>query len=159
MNKATCFLIVIGIMMLPLVMAKLGQVRRQSHTTKDDDYYFPPFKMATLTLVDADADRDVVVLTQRYLLDARDVPRFSIRADFHTTFPTKSVVFMVDNKMVRIEQTAPFALNGNNRTNYYPWYPTETGMTTFTAIPYSGRNATGMIGPIAREAILVRGYV
>jgi hypothetical protein len=66
---------------------------------------------------------------------------------------------MVGNKVVRIEKTAPYALNGNNRTDYYPWFPTETGMTTFTAIPYSGRNATGLTGPIAREAILVRGYV
>jgi hypothetical protein len=32
-------------------------------------------------------------------------------------------------------------------------------MTTFTAIPYSGWNATGLVGPVAREAILVRGYV
>lgn len=109
-----------------------------------------------LILVDADTDQDLDVLTNRYLVEIAIFPRISIRAEPDPAFPTQSVVFQVDNRVIRIENSPPYALNGNMGTDYKAWTPEATGMTYIEATPYSGKDATGVAGKTIAVSVLMR---
>jgi hypothetical protein len=99
------------------------------------------------------------VLWDRYLISADEIPHFSMRADFDPSFPTESVVFKVDDRVVKTEAKAPYALSGNSGPDYFPFQPfTPAGMTTFEAIAYSGKQATGTIGPRIVVTVMLVGY-
>lgn len=110
-----------------------------------------------LILVDADSDQDIDVLTNRYLVEMAIFPRINIRAEPYPGFSTKSVVFSVDTKVMRIENTKPYAIMGNRGQDYFAWSPTEyQGMTLIEATPYSGKNGQGTAGPKAKISIVIR---
>jgi hypothetical protein len=64
----------------------------------------------------------------------------SIRANT-TPASAGSVRFLLNHRFVRTENVVPYALNGDQDGNYYPWSPSP-GDYTLTAIPYTkhGRN-------------------
>jgi hypothetical protein len=140
--------------------ARGGHLRRRldGWTYVNGTYVFVP-PNSTLTLVNADTGNDVSVLWDQYLILADQIPHFSMRADFDPAFPTESVQFKVDNKVVKTEAKAPYALNGNSGPNYFPFQPfTPAGVTTFEAIAYSGEQAAGTVGPSIVVTVMLNGY-
>ncbi len=103
----------------------------------------------SLTLINADTDQPIVGYDP--LLSGATInfatlgtQNLNIRAN---TVPATvgSVKFVLDGSPFRIEGGAPYALNGNNGTDYYAWTP-SLGSHTLQVIPYSGGNATGTQG-------------
>ena len=69
----------------------------------------------------------------------------NVRADIE---PVGSVVFYLNGKKVRTENVAPYALFGDSPLgDYRDWYP-NWGTYTIRAIPFSGKNGTGVAGPV-----------
>ena len=56
-----------------------------------------------------------------------------------------SVAFILDGKLVRTENGAPFALAGDNGGVYLKWTPV-VGSHTLRAVAYSGDDRTGSTG-------------
>ncbi len=72
------------------------------------------------------------------------------------TLPSRvgSVDFILDGRSYRLENSGPYALAGNNGTDYASWTPT-LGQHTLTAIAYSGSNRTGTASPAYTIAFAV----
>ena len=65
-----------------------------------------------------------------------------------------SVDFLLDGRSYLLENSGPYALAGNNGTDYASWTPT-LGQHTLTAIAYSGSNRTGTASPAYTIAFTV----
>lgn len=103
--------------------------------------------VTSLTLIDADSDTDIGPLTAGAIIDlsALGTSDLNIRAN---TQPSTigSVRFGLDgNSSYRIENGAPYALEGNSGSDYADWTP-SLGNHTVTATPYSGSGASGSAG-------------
>lgn len=72
-----------------------------------------------------------------------DGSALNVRAD--VTGTVGSVAFILDGKLVRTENGAPFALAGDNGGVYLKWTPT-VGSHTLRAVPYSSDDRAGSIG-------------
>jgi hypothetical protein len=104
----------------------------------------------SFTLINADTDKPIAgfdPLPNNATLNLARLPtrNLSIRVN---TNPTKvgSVQFTLDDAMLRVENTAPYAIAGDNGgTDYLPWTP-ALGTHTLIATPYSGSKATGTAG-------------
>jgi hypothetical protein len=105
-----------------------------------------PPRVEQLTLVNTDTDMDLMELTEASTLNL-DVlpPNLTLRAD--TDPPVVgSVVLQVDSGAPRMENTAPYTLSDmTSPTDYTPW-SLGLGSHTITVTPYSGANATGIVG-------------
>ncbi len=102
-----------------------------------------PTISGTFTLVDADSDEDIRVLHDGDVLSKSDAEQFSIR--FDPAEPAGSVMFAVNGSNVRIENEAPYALQGDINGDYTPWNK-PPGAYTLTATPYSEPRAGGTAG-------------
>ena len=104
-----------------------------------------------LTLINADTDQPVAgfdPIPGGAVLDLAALPtrRLNVRAD--TSPPTVgSLLFGLDaNPSYRAENSAPYALGGNNGADYEPWTP-AVGAHTLTATAYTQSQASGQAGP------------
>jgi hypothetical protein len=102
--------------------------------------------VTSLTLVNADTDKDIGLLTEGYTINFTTIGTNKLNVRANTNPATVgSVVFTLDGVRIITENGAPYALKGNSGTNYYPWTPT-VGSHTLTATPYSGADASGTVG-------------
>jgi len=100
--------------------------------------------VASFTLINADTDTDIRQLSDGNVIT--DTGNLNIRAN---TVPgtVGSVVFSYDgNPEYRIENVAPYALEGDDpQGDYADWIPTP-GLHSLTATPYTGTGAGGTAG-------------
>src|SRR5262249_40666977 len=105
-----------------------------------------PPRVEQLTLVNTDTDMDIMEVTEASTLNL-DVlpPNLTARAD--TDPPVVgSVVLQVDSAQPRTENSAPYTIHTHNPpADYMPWNLT-LGAHTVTATPFTGPNATGVVG-------------
>jgi hypothetical protein len=73
------------------------------------------------------------------------LPTQNLNVEATTTGVVGSVVFKLDGTVFRIENTAPYALAGNNGTDYFPWTP-SLGGHNLTATAYPQPNGQGTAG-------------
>ena len=107
-----------------------------------------------LTLVSADADRDIGALADGATLDLAATGAVSVRAD--VAGDVRSVRFAVDGETVRTESTAPYALAGDREGDYAAW-AIGPGRHTLEATPYPQPGAKGPAGKALRVAFTVVG--
>ncbi len=101
--------------------------------------------LTKLQLINADAGFSLGALRAKETFNLPDLPtrNLSIKALYDTS--PGSVVFDIDGSE-QVENSAPFALKGNNADgSYIPWTP-SVGMHTLTVTPYTGANQTGIAG-------------
>jgi hypothetical protein len=97
-------------------------------------------------VVNADTDLDSKQLTQQDIIDFSDVGTKNINIRAEVVPIGGSVKFGFDgNSAYRIENTAPFSIGGDSAGDYAAWTPT-VGNHILTVTPYSGLNATGIMG-------------
>lgn len=102
-------------------------------------------KVSDLTLINADTDNDIRVLTDNDTIDpAKDGISLSIRADTEPAV-VGSVVFELDGSVVRTESAAPYSLTGDNSGDFSPM-DISPGDHTLTATPYSAGGGGGTKG-------------
>jgi hypothetical protein len=106
-----------------------------------------PQEVVALTLINADTDQPLVIMTDGMTLTLSSLPtrNLNIRAE---TSPTVvgSVRFALDGKSnYRTETTAPYALAGDDSGDYRAWTP-ASGSHTVKGTPYSGSSASGAQG-------------
>ena len=53
--------------------------------------------------------------------------------------------FTLDGKTFHVENGVPYAILGNNGTDYKPWTP-GVGAHTLVVTPFGGADATGLAG-------------
>jgi hypothetical protein len=93
------------------------------------------------TLVDPYSDIDIRALHDYDTIDGTNRP--TIRANVNDN--TKSVRFFLNGKRISTSNTDPHSLYGDAKGNYNPG-KLKPGDYVFTAVPYSGRKATGVEG-------------
>lgn len=88
-----------------------------------------------LILVDAERNQPLFELTDGYVIDKSKLPTFSVQAIVDSK-QVKSVMFVVDGRIVKKEKHEPYAIAGDkSRGNYNPWY-VDLGQHVITAAPY-----------------------
>lgn len=100
----------------------------------------------SFTLVNADTDEDIQTLTEGNEITLDKNTHYNIRYN-HEGDPA-SVVFEHNDRIVRTENAAPFALAGDRKGDYLPWEAVTPGAHKVTATAYRDFNGTG-----AREII------
>ncbi|HXH18841.1 MAG TPA: T9SS type A sorting domain-containing protein, partial [Chitinophagales bacterium] len=101
-------------------------------------------KVSSLTLVYECALGTVGPLFDGKIISRDTLCRFNVRADL-CQLPVGSVKFVI-NGTTKIENTAPYALYGDQPVGCYkPWIP-NPGNYTLSVTAYSGSNATGTAG-------------
>jgi hypothetical protein len=113
------------------------------------------------TLVNADTDEDIIEIKEGDVININALPTTHLNVRANTDPATVgSVLFSLRGPQRRdhIENSAPYALFGNNGQDYLPWTPEPaTGDYTLTATPYSAAAAGGEKGRAYRVAFsLVR---
>jgi hypothetical protein len=98
-----------------------------------------------LTLFDADADTKIITMTNNMVINTTVYTSISVLAYPSESFPTGSVQFKCDGRVVRTENAPPYAVNGNTGRNIYPWKP-SLGVHILTVTPFSDINAKGTAG-------------
>jgi len=98
-----------------------------------------------LTLIDAASDLPLAALNHGDVVDLSQTDRgINVRADVQGS--VGSVRFALnENENFRTENTAPYALHGDNQGDYSEWVP-ASGEYTVTATPYAKSNASGTPG-------------
>jgi hypothetical protein len=100
--------------------------------------------VANLVLINAATDHDLRSLTNGATIDlSTDGSSLNIRAE--VTGTVGSIAFILDGATYRVENTAPYAIRGDNDGDYLPWTP-ALGSHTLNVIPYSGPNRSGTLG-------------
>jgi hypothetical protein len=102
-------------------------------------------KLVSFTLINADTDTDIKVISNGEVLNLAKLPtkNLNIRAN---TSPSKvgSVVFNLNGK-IKNENTAPYSLKGDNNGDYVGWIP-SLGDYVLTGSVYSLVNGGGIAG-------------
>lgn len=96
------------------------------------------------TIVNADTDEDIQPLNDGDVFVKPAGTQINIRYD--ATSNPGSVVFKHQNKVVRTENAAPFALRGDYNGNYLPWAGAVPGDHRIDATPYSLDRGLGTAG-------------
>ncbi len=106
---------------------------------------FEYFAMAPdrFTLVDATTDQDIYDMENSAVV--RMFPTRKINIRYNPVGNPASVVFKVDGVQRRIENTAPFALGGDNNGDYHPVTNLLEGFRELIAEEYSGNNGSGQL--------------
>lgn len=98
----------------------------------------------SFTLVNADTDEDIRVLTDGEVITKSETENINIR--FNPAEPPGSVRFTLNGSNVRTENAAPYSLAGDVSGDYAPWTGASPGAYTLTATPYSASGAGGTAG-------------
>lgn len=101
-----------------------------------------PGAVTALILVDAATDTDIGPLTSPASVT---VPPGGINIRAEVSGAPGSVRFVLDGSPYRVENTAPYSLEGDTNGDYAAWNPTS-GLHTVTATPFCGSGATGTMG-------------
>jgi hypothetical protein len=104
-----------------------------------------PGAVTGLVLVDAATDADIGPLTSPATIT---VPAGGVNIRAEVSGAPGSVKFGLDaNPSYRVEDTAPYSLEGDAGGDYAAWNP-ASGPHTVTATPYCGSGATGTVGSV-----------
>ncbi len=111
-------------------------------------WVFEPLAVNGFTLVNAVSDQDLFELQDGAVINLATLPtnKLNVRADVELT-AGGSVTFERNGVHVRTENTAPYAMAGDNPSgNYSVWTP-AVGDYEICATPHSGYGGTGVSGP------------
>jgi hypothetical protein len=104
--------------------------------------------VVSFTLVDAGTQKDIGPLTNGHIIDfdILGTKQLNIRANTNSS-PAGSVVFHLDGIHENTDNSAPYAIKGNNGNGklYNSWTP-SVGSHTLTAIPYKAADGRGIEG-------------
>lgn len=98
------------------------------------------------TLVNATSDRNLTTLRDGATINLATLPSRQLNVRASVSGRVESVRFGLDDVAAfRTDSSAPYALAGNKRKNYYAWTP-GLGVHTLVATPYSRDRAAGAAG-------------
>ncbi|ACB75202.1 hypothetical protein [Opitutus terrae] len=107
--------------------------------------------VATLTLIDAAAQRDLRVLdASSTIVLSVDGKALNVRAEVSGS--AGCVAFYLNGSHIRTENLAPYAFAADDSGVYRKWTP-PLGKSTLRAVAYSGANRSGTAG-VAKEVVL-----
>ena len=104
----------------------------------------PPRRNPSVTLVDAGTDEDVRRLIEGSSFRIPDGVTINLR--YNPLEPPGSVVFKLNDVIVRTETGAPYSLAGEIEGDYAPWEDANPGIYKLTATPYSEAGGNGTPG-------------
>jgi hypothetical protein len=82
-------------------------------------------------------------------IDLDTLPTLHLNLEAITVGTVRSVVWFADGAVVRVEQTPLWSFCGNNGLDFYTCASLKNGYnSTIQAVPYSGKNATGIAGQV-----------
>jgi hypothetical protein len=105
--------------------------------------------VVSLTLVNADTNQDIGLLTNGMTLNLATLPTRNLNVRANTSPADVGSVKFSYNAIssYRIESGAPYALAGDvGGTDYHPWTPDVNPTSSIVATPYSEPNAAGSRG-------------
>jgi len=102
-------------------------------------------RILSFTLVDADNDTVIGLLTDGAVIDLYVTGPISIRADVCATSNIESVKFLLNGVFYKMENIPFYTIAGDNNGNYNPWI-IAPGTYTIRAIPFNANNGTGIMG-------------
>ncbi len=104
--------------------------------------------LSKLQLINADAGSSLGALKAKETFNLSDLPTRNLSVKALYASSPGSVVFDIDG-VTQNENSAPFALKGNNSNgSYIPWTPTP-GMHELKVTAFTGANGSGIAGPTA----------
>ncbi len=106
---------------------------------------YAPMQVSSFTLVNAASNADAGELNYGDSVSLADGP-FNVKANLCENSGAKSVRFRLNGREYRIENSAPYAIAGDNPAGDYNKWNVSPGTYTITAIPYSGSNGSGTAG-------------
>jgi hypothetical protein len=123
-------------------------------TTPDSTSTTSGMAVSKLTLINASKQTALRGLVNGSTITLSiDGSALNVRADVSGT--VGSVAFLLDGKLVRTENSAVYALAGDNNGVYLKWTPT-VGSHTLRAVPYSADNRGGSIGTAYETSFTVK---
>jgi hypothetical protein len=101
----------------------------------------------SFTLVNADTNQDIATIADGDTINLATLPTRNLNIRANTNPATVgSVEFELNGSTYRIENDAPYALEGDYPPgDYMPWTPAQ-GQYTLTAIPYTSSDTGGDVG-------------
>jgi hypothetical protein len=105
----------------------------------------------SFTLVNAGTEKDIMTITNGSIITPSQLGATKLNIRANPGSGVGSVKFMLTGTETRSSKDSqvPYALNGDDGYgNYYfgSWGPPPAGSYTLSVIPYSGSNATGLLG-------------
>jgi len=116
----------------------------------------PNTNIPYFTLVNADTDKDVGLIREGDTLFRPAGGNINIRYNAASTIG--SVILKVNDVPRRTENTAPYALAGDNNGDYSPWV-TTTGQYKITGVTYSGSGGSGTQGTTTSVNFLLKEFI
>lgn len=112
--------------------------------------------VVSFTLVNADTNQDIGPLGNGAMINLAQLPTRNLNVRANTTPAiVGSVRFGLDNNAnFKLENTAPYALAGDNNGDYHPWTP-SVGTHSLTAVAFSAIDAGGTAGAELRISFQV----
>ncbi|GAL84837.1 hypothetical protein MYP_2065 [Sporocytophaga myxococcoides] len=108
------------------------------------------------TLVNADTDKDIGLIREGDTLFRPTGGNINIRYNAATTIG--SVILKVNDVPSRTENTAPYALAGDNNGDYSAW-ATGPGQYKITGVTYSGNGGKGLQGASTSVNFLLKEFI
>jgi hypothetical protein len=105
----------------------------------------PSLLFTTMTLIDTENGEKIGIMTNTTIINIANDRNISIVAEPPQSFGAGSVQFVVDDQIIRTENTAPFMISGNSDGIIQPWNP-SLGEHTIKAIPFTEKDASGDAG-------------
>ncbi|MDX2303580.1 MAG: DUF5060 domain-containing protein [Microscillaceae bacterium] len=104
--------------------------------------------VTNFTLVNADNEQDIGLLTNGGLINLATLPtnNLNIRVNTNPAVVGSVSINLNNGSILRIENAAPYALEGDDNGNYRPWIP-ALGAYNLKARAYSQGQALGQAGP------------
>ena len=102
-------------------------------------------QVQSLILMQSGNAGPIRILSDGDIINTTTTGTFSIAAEICNNGTVGSVVFNLDGDDIRIENIAPYAINGDNSNGFKSWNP-GNGTYVLTATPYSSGNANGTQG-------------
>ncbi|WPP49569.1 S8 family serine peptidase [Catalinimonas niigatensis] len=101
--------------------------------------------VASFSLYNAETDEEIEVLEDGAVINLKTTPVISIVANPEFEYFDGSIVFYLDGEQIQTENTAPFAITGDDNGNMNP-FEIEPGEYTLKAVPYTANNRNGEMG-------------
>jgi len=102
-------------------------------------------QVTSFTLINALTDTELGLFEDGGVINLFYTPNVNIRANLCVT-PVGSVKFNLNVQTYKIENTAPYAMAGDNPIGDYNKWNVSVGAYTLTALPFTGASATGTQG-------------
>ena len=112
----------------------------------ESDITNPPIvESSNFTLINASSDEDIKNIINAEKIALSQLPSKELNIRYNASESNvRSVVFILNGKTIRTESTAPYAVFGNKRDDYFDWIPTP-GTYVLTAREYSERRGNGTV--------------